>query len=121
MRARNRCRRPLIKSLLEGVRRRRPRPQGLTSYHPLPSTSLSRERGSQVDFMAFEEMLDFPPAPKLDLFGKLDPSKATPAEMPGQNEVAFRIICAAAITSSDCVNVLLAVGAAATTLLRSPR
>jgi cytochrome c peroxidase len=36
------------------------------------------ERGSQVDFMAdFEEMLDFPPAPKLDVFGKLDPSKAT--------------------------------------------
>jgi cytochrome c peroxidase len=43
------------------------------------------ERGSQVDFMAdFEEMLDFPPAPKLDLFGKLDPTKATPAEMRGQ-------------------------------------
>jgi cytochrome c peroxidase len=44
------------------------------------------ERGSQVDFMAdFEEMLDFPPAPKLDLFGKLDPAKATPAEMRGQD------------------------------------
>jgi cytochrome c peroxidase len=44
------------------------------------------ERGSQVDFMAdFEEMLDFPPAPKLDLFGKLDPAKATPAEMRGQS------------------------------------
>ena len=42
------------------------------------------ERGSQVDFMAdFEEMLDFPPAPKLDLFGKLDPAKATPAELRG--------------------------------------
>jgi cytochrome c peroxidase len=47
------------------------------------------ERGSQVDFMAdFEEMLDFPPAPKLDLFGKLDPAKATPAEMRGQ-EIFF--------------------------------
>jgi hypothetical protein len=47
------------------------------------------ERGSQVDFMAdFEEMLDFAPAPKLDVFGKLDPSKATPAEMRGQ-EVFF--------------------------------
>ena len=35
------------------------------------------ERGSQVDFMAdFQEMLDFPPAPKLDILGKLDP-KAT--------------------------------------------
>jgi cytochrome c peroxidase len=44
------------------------------------------ERGSQVDFMAdFEEMLDFPPAPKLDLFGKLDPAKATSAEMRGQS------------------------------------
>ncbi len=37
------------------------------------------ERGSQVDCMAdFQEMLDFPPAPKLDLLGKLDPAKATP-------------------------------------------
>jgi hypothetical protein len=26
-------------------------------------------------------MLDFPPAPKLDVFGKLDPAKATQAEM----------------------------------------
>ena len=33
----------------------------------------------------FEEILDFPPAPKLDLFGKLDPAKATPAEMHGQD------------------------------------
>ena len=34
------------------------------------------ERGSQVDFMAdFQEMLDFPPAPKLDVFGKLDPPR----------------------------------------------
>jgi cytochrome c peroxidase len=44
------------------------------------------ERGSQVDFMAdFQEMLDFPPAPKLDVFGKLDPAKATQAEMRGQD------------------------------------
>src|ERR1700719_2642011 len=47
------------------------------------------ERGSQVDFMAdFQEMLDLPPAPKLDVFGKLIPSKATPAEMHGQ-EIFF--------------------------------
>src|SRR6266481_5971942 len=47
------------------------------------------ERASQVDFMAdFEEMLDLPPAPKLDLLGKLDPAKATPAEMRGQ-EIFF--------------------------------
>jgi cytochrome c peroxidase len=32
----------------------------------------------------FQEILDFPPAPKLDVFGKLDPSKATPAELRGQ-------------------------------------
>jgi len=43
------------------------------------------ERGSQVDFMAdFQEMLDLPPAPKLDLLGKLDPTKASAAEMRGQ-------------------------------------
>jgi cytochrome c peroxidase len=47
------------------------------------------DRGSQVDFMAdFQEILDFPPAPKLDVFGKLDPARATPAEMHGQ-EVFF--------------------------------
>ena len=40
------------------------------------------ERGSQVHFMAeFMEILDFPPAPKLDVFGKLDPKKATAAEL----------------------------------------
>jgi len=47
------------------------------------------ERGSQVHFMAeFQELLDFPPAPKLDLLGKLDPGKATAAELRGQ-EVFF--------------------------------
>jgi cytochrome c peroxidase len=44
------------------------------------------ERGSQVDFMAdFQEIIDFPPAPKLDILGKLDPAKATPTEMRGQD------------------------------------
>jgi cytochrome c peroxidase len=43
------------------------------------------ERGSQVHFMAeFQALLDFPPAPKLDVFGKLDPGKATKAELHGQ-------------------------------------
>src|SRR5437660_4269392 len=43
------------------------------------------ERGSQVHFMAeFEALLDFPPAPKLDVFGKLDPAKATESERRGQ-------------------------------------
>jgi hypothetical protein len=40
------------------------------------------ERGSQVHFMAeFEDVLDFPPAPKLNVFGKLDPAKATESEI----------------------------------------
>jgi len=43
------------------------------------------ERGSQVQAMAeFQELLDFPPALKLDVFGKLDPALATPAELRGQ-------------------------------------
>ncbi len=47
------------------------------------------ERASQVHFMAeFQELLDFPPAPKLGIDGKLDPALASPAEMRGQ-EVFF--------------------------------
>jgi cytochrome c peroxidase len=47
------------------------------------------ERGSQVHFMAeFQALLDFPPAPKLNVFGKLDPAKATESELRGQ-EVFF--------------------------------
>lgn len=43
------------------------------------------ERGSQVHFMAeFQALLDFPPAPKLGWDGKLDPKKATEAELRGQ-------------------------------------
>jgi len=43
------------------------------------------ERGSQVHFMAeFQKLLDFPPAPKLGVDGKLDPAKASPAELRGQ-------------------------------------
>jgi cytochrome c peroxidase len=43
------------------------------------------ERGSQVHFMAeFQALLDFPPAPKLGIDGKLDPKKASPEEMRGQ-------------------------------------
>ena len=42
------------------------------------------ERGSQVHFMAeFQALLDFPPAPKLNVFGKLDPAQ-------GQRERAAR-------------------------------
>ena len=43
------------------------------------------ERGSQVHFMAeFQELLDFPPAPKLGIDGKLDPAKASQSELHGQ-------------------------------------
>lgn len=43
------------------------------------------DRGSQVHFMAeFQEILDFPPAPKLGIDGKLDPALATAAEKRGQ-------------------------------------
>jgi cytochrome c peroxidase len=43
------------------------------------------ERGSQVHFMAeFQALLDFPPAPKLNVFGKLDPAKASENEKRGE-------------------------------------
>jgi cytochrome c peroxidase len=53
------------------------------------------ERGSQVHFMAeVQNLLDFPPAPKLDLFGKLDPAKATRAELHGQEVFFGKAKCA---------------------------
>ena len=53
------------------------------------------ERGSQVHDMAeFQEILDFPPAPKLDVYGKLDPTKATPAELRGQGVFFGKGTCA---------------------------
>lgn len=43
------------------------------------------ERGSQVHFMSeVQALLDFPPAPKLDIFGRLIPAKATEAELRGE-------------------------------------
>ncbi|AAR36205.1 cytochrome B6 [Geobacter sulfurreducens] len=43
------------------------------------------DRGHQVHAMAeFMALLDFPPAPKLGIDGKLDPRKATESEMRGQ-------------------------------------
>jgi cytochrome c peroxidase len=43
------------------------------------------ERGSQVHFMAeVQELFDFPPAPKLDVLGRLDPTKASEAELRGE-------------------------------------
>jgi cytochrome c peroxidase len=53
------------------------------------------ERGSQVHFMAeFQALLDFPPAPKLDAFGRLDPRQATPAELKGQETFFGKARCA---------------------------
>jgi cytochrome c peroxidase len=43
------------------------------------------ERGSEVHAMAeFQQILDFPPAPKLDPFSKLIPELATPEELRGE-------------------------------------
>lgn len=47
------------------------------------------DRGTSVSAMAqFQIILDFPPAPKLDVLGRLDPDKASELEMKGQ-EVFF--------------------------------
>ena len=52
------------------------------------------ERGSQVHFMAeFESLLDFPPAPKLNVLGKLDPAKATPQELRGEKLFTGKALC----------------------------
>lgn len=43
------------------------------------------DRPNQVAMMAqMQNMIDFPPAPKLDPVGRLDQSKATPAELAGE-------------------------------------
>jgi cytochrome c peroxidase len=43
------------------------------------------ERGSQVHFMGeFQNLLDFPPAPKLNILGRLDPAKASESERRGE-------------------------------------
>jgi len=43
------------------------------------------DRGSQVHFMAeFMVILDFPPASKLNIYGELDKTKASPAELQGE-------------------------------------
>jgi cytochrome c peroxidase len=43
------------------------------------------ERGSQVHFMAeFMAILDFPPTPKLNIYGELDKTKASTAELQGE-------------------------------------
>lgn len=53
------------------------------------------ERGSQVHFMSeFEDLLDFPPAPKLDIYGKLSADKATKQELHGQDLFFGKAQCA---------------------------
>lgn len=53
------------------------------------------ERGSQVHFMSeFQSILDFPPAPKLNVFGRLDPAQASDAELRGQAVFYGRGQCA---------------------------
>ncbi len=53
------------------------------------------DRGSQVQAMAeMQELFDFPPAPKLNVFGKLDPKKATARELRGQELFFGRAQCA---------------------------
>jgi cytochrome c peroxidase len=53
------------------------------------------DRGSQVHAMAeFQELLDFPPAPKLGLDGKLDPALASEQELRGQEVFFGKADCA---------------------------
>jgi cytochrome c peroxidase len=53
------------------------------------------ERASQVHFMAeFQALMDFPPAPKLNVYGKLDPQKATVNELNGQAVFFGKAKCA---------------------------
>ncbi len=53
------------------------------------------ERGSQVHHMAeFQSILDFPPAPKLNVMGKLNPAKATESELRGQAVFFGKAQCA---------------------------
>jgi cytochrome c peroxidase len=53
------------------------------------------ERASQVHFMAeFQELLDFPPAPKLGIDGKLNPKKSTASEKRGQDLFFGKAACA---------------------------
>jgi cytochrome c peroxidase len=44
------------------------------------------DRGHQVHEMSeFQELMDFPPAPKLNVYGRLDRKKASPAEARGED------------------------------------
>lgn len=57
------------------------------------------ERGSQVHFMGeFQNLLDFPPARKLNIYGRLDPAKATESELRGEKVFFGKAQCAACHT-----------------------
>jgi cytochrome c peroxidase len=52
-------------------------------------------RTAQIQDMAeFQELLDFPPAPKLNIYGKLDRSRATPGEIRGEELFFGKANCA---------------------------
>lgn len=58
------------------------------------------ERASQVHFMAeFQELLDFPPAPKLNVLGRLDRSKASPSEIRGEELFFGKANCSSCHTA----------------------
>jgi cytochrome c peroxidase len=53
------------------------------------------DRPNQVAMMAqMQNMIDFPPAPKLDPLGRLDPAKASPAELAGEKVFVGKGQCA---------------------------
>lgn len=57
------------------------------------------DRPTQVQAMSeFQEILDFPPAPKLGIDGKLDPKKASAMEMRGQDLFFGKAKCASCHT-----------------------
>jgi hypothetical protein len=59
------------------------------------------ERATRVSFMAeFQELLDFPPAPKLKINGMLDPRKATDSEIQDRNSSSAKRTVRAAMSRS---------------------
>jgi cytochrome c peroxidase len=58
------------------------------------------ERASQVHFMSeFQELLDFPPAPKLNILGRLDRSKASESELRGEELFFGKANCSSCHTA----------------------
>lgn len=54
------------------------------------------ERGSQVHFMSeFQALLDFPPAPKLNVLGRLNRAQASPSEIRGEDLFFGKAQCSA--------------------------